>query len=55
MLTMNNKLDPATVFSVGVDLQVLRFHVIETKPYMKIILPPLTMSLQSGGIHEQEL
>ena len=33
MHTMNNELDPATVFTFGIDLEVLMFHGIETQPY----------------------
>ena len=34
MYTMNNELNPATVFSFGVDLQVLKCHVIEAQPML---------------------
>ena len=32
MHTMNNELDPATVFSFGVELQFLKCYVIESQP-----------------------
>ena len=32
MYTINNELNLATAFTFGVDLQVLKYHVIETKP-----------------------
>ena len=32
LYTMNYELDPATVFSFKVDLQVLMCHIIETQP-----------------------
>ena len=33
---MNSELDQATVFSFGVDLKVLKCHVIETQPLMGV-------------------
>ena len=33
MYTMNNELDPATVFWFDIDLQVLKYHAIKTQSH----------------------